>query len=99
MVSGREPVSAARAANGFARRQSRTRCFLEAATNAKALARLLESDLRKAFSGGEFETFYQPLFHLAGGVVSGSEVLLRWRHPERELVSPTEFIPLAEETG
>jgi hypothetical protein len=51
MVSGREPVSAARAANGFARRQSRTRCFLEAATNAKVLARLLESDLRKAFSG------------------------------------------------
>jgi sensor c-di-GMP phosphodiesterase-like protein len=99
MVSGREPVSAARAANGFARRQSRTRCFLEAATNAKALARLLESDLRKAFSGGEFEIFYQPLFHLAGGVVSGSEVLLRWRHPERGLVSPTEFIPLAEETG
>jgi diguanylate cyclase (GGDEF)-like protein len=77
-----------------------TRCFFEAAMNAKALTRrLLESDLRKAFSGEEFEIFYQPLFDLAGGVVSGCEALLRWRHPERGLVSPTEFIPLAEETG
>jgi predicted signal transduction protein with EAL and GGDEF domain len=75
-------------------------CFFQAEMNARAQARrLLESDLRKAISVGEFEVFYQPLFQLAGSVVSGCEALLRWRHPERGLVSPAEFIPLAEETG
>ena len=76
------------------------RCFFEAGMNARAQARrLLESDLRKALPAGEFEVFYQPLFDLASGAVTGSEALLRWRQPERGLVSPAEFIPLAEETG
>jgi diguanylate cyclase (GGDEF)-like protein len=76
------------------------RCFFETEMNARAQARrLLEFDLRRALSAGEFEVFYQPLFHLAGSVVTGCEALLRWRHPERGLVSPAEFIPLAEEIG
>ena len=68
--------------------------------DARAKARrLLELDLRTAISAGEFEIFYQPLINLASGTVSGAEALLRWRHPHRGLISPADFIPLAEETG
>ena len=76
------------------------RCFFEAGMNTRAQARrLLESGLRDALSAGQFELFYQPLFDLAGSAVTGCEALLRWRHPERGLVSPAEFIPVAEEIG
>ena len=61
--------------------------------------RTLEADLRQALTQGEFEVFYQPIFHLEGQHVSGFEALLRWRHPRRGLVSPTEFISLVEELG
>ncbi len=61
--------------------------------------RLLELDLRKAFANGEFELFYQPLINLNTNAVSGFEALLRWRHPERGMIAPVEFIPLAEEIG
>jgi diguanylate cyclase (GGDEF)-like protein/PAS domain S-box-containing protein len=61
--------------------------------------RVLELDLRKAYANGEFELFYQPLINLAENRVSGLEALLRWRHPKRGMVSPAEFIPLAEEIG
>jgi diguanylate cyclase (GGDEF)-like protein len=61
--------------------------------------RMLELDLRKAFANGEFELFYQPLINLNTDSVSGFEALLRWRHPERGMVTPAEFIPLAEEIG
>jgi diguanylate cyclase (GGDEF)-like protein/PAS domain S-box-containing protein len=61
--------------------------------------RALELELRKAFTSGEFELFYQPLINLHSDEISGFEALLRWRHPERGLVSPAEFIPLAEDTG
>ena len=60
--------------------------------------RLLTSDLRKALAAEQFEIFYQPLFNLADQAISGFEALLRWRHPERGMVMPTEFIPLAEQT-
>jgi diguanylate cyclase (GGDEF)-like protein/PAS domain S-box-containing protein len=60
--------------------------------------RALELDLRKALVNGEFELYYQPLINLENGDVSGFEALLRWNHPERGLVSPLEFIALAEET-
>ncbi len=61
--------------------------------------RLLELDLRKALEAGQFELFYQPLVDMRAGAVTGFEALLRWRHPERGLVPPGEFIPLAEEIG
>ncbi|MGB7102114.1 MAG: EAL domain-containing protein [Xanthobacteraceae bacterium] len=61
--------------------------------------RLLELDLRKAFANAEFELFYQPLISLNTSAVNGFEALLRWRHPERGMIAPGEFIPLAEEIG
>jgi diguanylate cyclase len=59
----------------------------------------LENDLRKAFDRREFELHYQPKVDVASGETTGMEALVRWRHPERGLVLPAEFIPLAEETG
>ena len=61
--------------------------------------RTLELDLRKAISQGEFELYYQPIRNIAEGRVVGCEALLRWNHPERGIVSPADFIPVAEETG
>ena len=48
---------------------------------------------------GQFDLYYQPIVRLADSVVAGMEALLRWRHPERGLVVPGDFIPFAEETG
>jgi diguanylate cyclase (GGDEF)-like protein len=86
---------------GRARSEGRgRRCFFEARMDARAKARrLLEFDLRKAISAGEFELHYQPLLNIASGMVTGAEALVRWRHPQKGLISPAEFIPLAEETG
>jgi predicted signal transduction protein with EAL and GGDEF domain len=61
--------------------------------------RALEVDLRNALVNGEFEIFYQPIISLEDQAVTGVEALLRWNHPERGFVAPSEFIPLAEETG
>ncbi len=61
--------------------------------------RLLELDLRRALVAGEFELHYQPLINPRTRRAVGFEALIRWRHPERGLVSPAEFVPLAEEIG
>ncbi|MEH2415681.1 putative bifunctional diguanylate cyclase/phosphodiesterase [Nostoc sp.] len=67
---------------------------------ANALARLqLESDLRRAIERVEFRVYYQPIVSLTNGSILGFEALLRWQHPERGLLNPADFIPLAEETG
>jgi EAL domain-containing protein (putative c-di-GMP-specific phosphodiesterase class I) len=67
---------------------------------AKALARhALETDLRKALQGDEFEVLYQPMIDLASDEVCGVEALLRWNHPQQGVISPNDFIPVAEETG
>jgi predicted signal transduction protein with EAL and GGDEF domain len=63
------------------------------------MRRALEVDLRKALLNGEFELHYQPLVRLADNEISGCEALLRWHHPERGMIPPAEFIPVAEETG
>jgi diguanylate cyclase len=59
----------------------------------------LENDLRRALPMNQFEVHYQPKSDVASGRVNSVEALLRWRHPRRGLVSPAEFIPLAEENG
>jgi diguanylate cyclase (GGDEF)-like protein len=61
--------------------------------------RIMEQDLRKALPAGEFELYYQPVVNLASNEISGFEALIRWNHPQRGLVSPGTFIPLAEEIG
>jgi diguanylate cyclase (GGDEF)-like protein len=61
--------------------------------------RSLEVDLHRALTAGEFHIAYQPLINLAMNKVVGMEALVRWSHPERGLISPGEFIPVAEETG
>ena len=74
--------------------------FFEPGMNARMQARrTLELDLRKALDNHEFEVFYQPLMNLQTRSVSGFEALLRWRHPDRGLVAPSDFIPIAEEVG
>ena len=65
-----------------------------------AVARMqLETDLRRAVENQEFRTFYQAIVSLTDWKIFGFEALVRWQHPTRGLVSPAEFIPLAEETG
>ena len=61
--------------------------------------RVLELALRKAFENGEFELYYQPVLNLGKGAVRCCEALLRWHHPQRGMVSPAEFIPVAEDIG
>ncbi|WP_149540807.1 EAL domain-containing protein [Siccirubricoccus phaeus] len=61
--------------------------------------RMLEVELRSALALRQFHLEYQPLLGLDGDTVTGFEALIRWAHPERGLISPAEFIPLAEETG
>ena len=74
--------------------------MFDRAMHTDALAKLqLETDLRRAVEEGEFRLHYQPLISLSTGRITGLEALLRWYHPERGIVQPAEFIPLAEETG
>jgi predicted signal transduction protein with EAL and GGDEF domain len=74
--------------------------FFEMEMDVKAQSRrLLELDLRRAVGSGEFELFYQPIVNLAENRITGFEALLRWNHPTRGRVPPSEFIPVAEETG
>jgi diguanylate cyclase (GGDEF)-like protein len=75
-------------------------CFFRPEMDARMQARrTLEIDLRKALTDGEFELFYQPLMNLRTNAVTGFEALVRWYHPRRGMVSPADFIPLAEEIG
>ena len=77
-----------------------TFAFFEESLNQRAqVRRQLETDLRLALERSEFELVYQPLFDLEDNSIGSFEALLRWNHPTRGLISPTEFIPIAEDTG
>jgi diguanylate cyclase (GGDEF)-like protein/PAS domain S-box-containing protein len=72
----------------------------EPTMHAAAVARLeLESDLRSAIDHEDFTVHYQPIVTLGDGRITGFEALVRWRHPRRGLISPDQFIPIAETTG
>jgi diguanylate cyclase (GGDEF)-like protein len=74
--------------------------FFEPEMNARVKARRrLEVDLRTAMGKKQFEMFYQPVVSVNSNEVIAFEALIRWRHPDRGMVSPAEFIPVAEETG
>ncbi|MFB9268155.1 EAL domain-containing protein [Bradyrhizobium erythrophlei] len=78
----------------------RTHRFFDPAMEKQANSRReLEADLRSALAEGGFELHYQPLVDLRSDEVTGCEALLRWRHPVRGMISPAEFVPVAEETG
>jgi diguanylate cyclase (GGDEF)-like protein len=77
-----------------------TYAFFEESLNERAQQRRqLETDLRLALERDEFELLYQPLFDLEENRICSFEALLRWHHPTRGIVSPTEFVPVAEDTG
>lgn len=74
--------------------------FFSQDMNAQAIYHMeLERDLRNALRNGELEVYYQPRYDLGGNRVSGVEALARWHHPERGMVPPAEFIPVAEDAG
>jgi diguanylate cyclase (GGDEF)-like protein len=74
--------------------------FFEPDMDARMQARrAIEIDLRRALALGEFEVYYQPLIALKTEKITGFEALLRWHHPERGMIPPMEFIPIAEEIG
>jgi diguanylate cyclase (GGDEF)-like protein len=87
----------------LSRAKAEGRCvyrYFEPGMDAAARARrTLEADLRQGLQDGAFELFYQPLFDLSTNSVTAFEALVRWRHPVRGLISPQEFIAVAEETG
>ncbi|GAB6901162.1 EAL domain-containing protein [Kineosporia succinea] len=79
---------------------SRRAVVFEPRMQADARDRLeLQGDLRKALAESQFELVYQPLMDLSRRVPLGVETLIRWRHPERGMISPAAFVPIAEETG
>lgn len=82
----------AKGRNGF-------RMYTEATATFNPARLSLENDLRHALARNEFSLVFQPQVEIASGLPRGVEALLRWNHPQRGLISPLEFIPLAEETG
>jgi diguanylate cyclase len=78
---------------------NRHQCFAPGMDTATRDQVSLESDLRQALALNQFELHYQPKVDTRTGNVHGAEALIRWRHPERGLVVPAKFIPLAEESG
>src|SRR5574343_398242 len=91
-IDCQEMVGTASSGSGF--------CYYEAAMESAISERMkMEADLRRALERDEITVFYQPVFKTRDGRVTGVEALVRWMHPERGVVSPAEFIPIAEETG
>jgi diguanylate cyclase (GGDEF)-like protein/PAS domain S-box-containing protein len=100
-VDADELIRNADAAMYIAKRDGKgTYRLFEQTMHADVLARLeLRADLQRALVNSEFELYYQPVIRLGDSTISGVEALVRWQHPERGIVGPTEFIPFAEESG
>jgi len=99
---GPEPLlrnAEAAMAAGKASGAGRTHFFSAALGEAVRGRAQMESEMRRAIEAGEFVVHYQPIVDGGAARTVGAEALVRWRHPERGLISPAEFIPLAEETG
>jgi len=79
--------------------RGRVEVYQEGMIEEAAKRRRLENDLNVALEAGEFELHYQPIFNLPDRKLTGFEGLIRWRHPERGLLPPVEFIPFAEQSG
>ncbi len=81
-----------------AKHAGRNTCvFYDRAMNAASLARMvLEAELRQALAAGQLRAYYQPKVRLADGALAGAEALVRWEHPERGLILPGQFVPVAE---
>ncbi|MEW6067506.1 MAG: EAL domain-containing protein [Nitrospirota bacterium] len=74
--------------------------FYKESLNADALERLnIENEMRRALNNKEFMLYYQPKINILNRKIVGIEALIRWRHPKKGMISPAQFIPLAEETG
>ncbi|MGN6202828.1 MAG: sensor domain-containing protein [Solirubrobacterales bacterium] len=105
--SGERPVNAellirdADAAMYRAKEGGRSRCVLfDAEMRAAAMKRLeIERDLRQAIDNDELALHYQPVVNLRSGEINGLEALVRWRHPERGMLEPGEFVSIAEDSG
>jgi EAL domain-containing protein (putative c-di-GMP-specific phosphodiesterase class I) len=82
-----------------ARGRARYEIFTTAMDTAARERLQLETDLRRALAQGELRVYYQPEIEIASGRLVGMEALVRWEHPERGLIAPSQFIAVAEETG
>jgi len=100
-VSAELLIRDADAAMYRAKEGGRARCVLfDAAMRASAVRRLeVERELRHALDRKELALHYQPVVNLRSGEISGLEALVRWQHPERGLLDPAEFVPIAEDSG
>ena len=81
------------------RRRNNVQCYTESMGTVTQERVKLESELHEALRGGQFELHYQPKVDTATGRINSAEALIRWRHPERGLLLPAEFIPVADECG
>jgi diguanylate cyclase (GGDEF)-like protein/PAS domain S-box-containing protein len=81
------------------RGRGQSEVFTEAVLAEAQLRLRLEGDLREALARGEIVPYYQPIVTLEGGALEGFEALVRWRHPERGLLGPDKFLPVAEDAG
>ncbi len=81
------------------RGRNNVQCYAEGMTTATEDRERLESELHEALRAGQFELHYQPKVDTSTGRINSAEALIRWRHPQRGLISPKDFIPVAEEGG